>query len=790
MYWNHFILCSLIILNSLPGFAQTANPPSLKVIMQGEQFVGYLPEDVRWSPDSRRVYFSWNPEGELLRSTYQTDSLGASPQLLSTEEEAQLHGRGNYSKDRKWFLYEKNGDIFLLNLENGYLKPVTLTTERESSPTFDGREQWVVYQRNNNLFAWDRFIGTTRQLTHFKQGKAPSDKQAEGIDAWLESDQLELFEVLRDRKATREAREARKEQQKPTHPEPVYLNGQSVSQLKTSPDLKFVTYRLTQRREGNRTQVPQWITESGYVENQQARVKVGQPEDQYSTWILDLERDTCYPVVVEALDGIFDKPAYLREYHSGTEAYKPRYEKPREVVMHGPVYNEDGKALVEFKSMDNKDRWIALLDLETGKPTVLDRQHDDAWIGGPGISSWNLASGNIGWMPDQKTVWFQSEVSGYSHLYSIHTDTRIREALTQGSYEVLDAELSAFDTYFYITANKEGAAERHFYRLPVAGGEPERLTSLPGNHQVSLSPDEQMLAILYSYSNKPWELYLQPNRPGAFLQQITQSTTAEFNAYDWLDPEIVRFDARDGARVPARLYRPDSLRSNGAAVIFVHGAGYLQNAHRWWSSYYREYMFHNLLVKQGYTVLDIDYRASEGYGRDWRTGIYRHMGGKDLSDHVDGAKYLVQQLGIDEKRIGIYGGSYGGFITLMALFNEPGVFRCGAALRSVTDWAHYNHPYTGNILNTPASDSLAYRRSSPIYFAEGLQDHLLILHGMVDDNVQFQDVVRLSQRLIELGKTTWDMAVYPIERHGFTEASSWHDEYRRIYELFEKHLKE
>jgi dipeptidyl aminopeptidase/acylaminoacyl peptidase len=200
-------------------------------------------------------------------------------------------------------------------------------------------------------------------------------------------------------------------------------------------------------------------------------------------------------------------------------------------------------------------------------------------------------------------------------------------------------------------------------------------------------------------------------------------------------------------------------------------------------------MFHNLLADKGYTVLDIDYRASSGYGRDWRTGIYRHMGGKDLTDNLDGAKYLVDNLNIDSRRIGIYGGSYGGFITLMAMFTTPDVFAAGAALRPVTDWAHYNQGYTGSILNIPHLDSLAYAKSSPLYYAEGLKGALLICHGMVDTNVHFQDAVRLSQRLIELGKNNWELAVYPMEDHAFVEASSWTDEYKRILKLFEENLK-
>jgi dipeptidyl aminopeptidase/acylaminoacyl peptidase len=218
----------------------------------------------------------------------------------------------------------------------------------------------------------------------------------------------------------------------------------------------------------------------------------------------------------------------------------------------------------------------------------------------------------------------------------------------------------------------------------------------------------------------------------------------------------------------------------------VHGAGYLQNVHKWWSYYYREYMFHHLLAAKGYTVLALDYRGSAGQGRDWRTAIYRHMGGKDLEDQVDGARWLVTTLGIDSTRIGIYGGSYGGFITLMALFTRAGVFAAGAALRPVTDWAHYNEPYTARILNEPQGDSVAYQQSSPIYFAAGLTGRLLICHGMVDDNVHFQDTARLVQRLIELKKENWEVAIYPVESHAFRRSDSWTDEYRRILRLFDE----
>jgi dipeptidyl aminopeptidase/acylaminoacyl peptidase len=369
-------------------------------------------------------------------------------------------------------------------------------------------------------------------------------------------------------------------------------------------------------------------------------------------------------------------------------------------------------------------------------------------------------------------------------------ETGLKKTLTSGKYEVQQVQLSRDKTNFYITTNEVHPGEQQFYRLPASGGKAEKITTMTGANRVTVSPDEKYIAILYSYSNKPWELYLQKNEPGGKTEQITtKAMSDEFRSYPWRDPELITFTARDGVQVYARLYKPATPAANRPAVLFVHGAGYLQNAHKWWSYYFREYMFNNLLAANGYYVMDIDYRGSAGYGRDWRTAIYRHMGGKDLDDNVDGAGYLVKTYSVDPKRIGLYGGSYGGFLTLMALFTTPDVFAAGAALRPVTDWANYNHGYTSDILNEPYNDSLAYHRSSPIYFADGLKSHLLICHGMVDENVQFQDAVKLTQRLIELGKDNWEMAVYPMEDHGFVEPSSWTDEYKRIFKLFENTLK-
>ena len=156
---------------------------------------------------------------------------------------------------------------------------------------------------------------------------------------------------------------------------------------------------------------------------------------------------------------------------------------------------------------------------------------------------------------------------------------------------------------------------------------------------------------------------------------------------------------------------------------------------------------------------------------------------------LDGIEFLVANYGVDRGRVGIYGGSYGGFMTFMALFRAPEAFAAGAALRPVVDWMHYNDPYTARILNPPVIDPEAYQRSSPINHAAGLESPLLIAVGMQDDNVFFQDSVLLVQRLIELQKEHFEIAIYPLDAHTFVHPDSWLDEYRRIFRLMETNLK-
>lgn len=772
-----FIVSGCIMLS-----AQENQGLTVEKIMSDTVYLGEVPENLQWDENSERVYFSWRPMDKKKSEVYEVSISGTKPNPISNNQAKSLKKRHlSYSKDGKKALFERNGDIFIKDVKNGTETTLVATSEQETNPVFNQDESAIIFQRGQNLFTISTTGQGLSQLTNIVPEKTETQKPNEQ-DQWLKADQLAIFDAFK------------KNQENPTKdqtkPKTYFLpQSSSISHISADPTLRYVIFTEAYLPEQSRNIiVPNYVTPSGYTEDIHGRTKVGSHMPIHTTKIYDRKRDSIYTISTNNIPEIKRIPKYLEDYPDQL-AQRKRENKDRGVYIGQAVWNPNGSSgIVNVVSMDNKDRWIMKLDPSNGKLTLLDHQHDEAWIGGPGVGR-RYRTPELGWLDDH-TIYFQSEETGYSHLYSLNVANGEKKQLTSGNFEVQTLELSNDGKSFYFTANVEHPGITHFYKMPIGGGKMVKLTSMKGGNKVTMSPDEKWLAILHSTTTQPWELYLQENKPGAKAKKMTKTTSADFDAYAWKNPETITFKNRHGVDTHAQVFVPDNPLPNKPAVVFVHSNGYLQNVHYWWSYHFREYMFNNLLVDKGFTVINVDYTASSGYGRDVRTGIYRYMGGKDLSDLTDGAKLLVEKYGVNPNYIGLYGGSYGGFLTLMGLFTEPDVFKSGAALRSVTDWAHYNQGYTSNILNEPLTDEKAYKRSSPIYFADGFKGHLLMTHGIVDVNVNFQDIVRLTQRLIELGKDNWELAVYPLEDHDFVDPSSWTDQYKRILKLFEGTLTE
>lgn len=772
-----------------PSVREHAFELSIRNIMRRGEIVGQSPTDIAWTDDSNWVYFWWLPAGkdwDAEAQLWRVPASGGEPELIAHPREADslalTFSGGDISPDGLWRVTVHNGDLYLVDRRDLSVRRLTDTRDQIRAPRFAADGSSIFYTQQRQVYSSELETGAVRQLTDIRSGRARREREPDDQRAFLAEQQAELFEYVRRRQAREEVEQARSQAALTESVQTVHTGRMGTPRrVEIDRNGRYVAVTATRSADGQRqVLVPRWITEDGYTEVDETRAKVGDVQSSSHigihwvgsdsiTW-LDVDAAVRSHAMSHDPVGVF-LPEQVEAVRSG------------EIEINDPVFagwNEAGTyGLITARAANNQHRWTLSVEAGSGELIVLEHLADSAWVRGP-------CDPCTDWIGSTDQVYIVSEASRFSHLYTVNADGSGRQQLTDGSWEVHDVQIPENGEYFILRTNEQSPFEQHVYRMDFDGSGRTRIIEGVGYFEGTVSPDGRRLAVLHSTQNRPPELFVSENRPGAPLAQVTSSPSIEWLSFPWLRAEIIRFPARDGAQVPARIYRPADLgvTPNGAAVVFAHGAGYRQNVHEWWSGYYREYMFHHFLAAQGVTVLDVDFRHSAGYGRDWRTAVYRHVGGKDVADCVDGVRWLADHEGVDPARVGIYGGSYGGFLTLMAMFTEPDVFRAGAALRAVTDWAHYNNRHTSNTLNTPQDDPEAFERSSPIYHAEGLQGRLLMAHPMYDTNVHFSDIVRLTQRLIELGKEDWELAVYPTENHRMLDPASWVDQYRRIFELF------
>ncbi len=769
---------------------------TLEKIMSDPDWMGRSPESWYWGDDSNTVLFKQKREGNPLRDLYQqslSSQAGAqavkmAQMHIASDRFAQLNKAGTHE------VYTFSGNVFVKDVATQKVQQLTYTSATERNAMFLANGD-VAYRVGDKFFQHNIEQNRIIELASLVMSKAPSGE--ENL-SYIAQENHELIDYLALQKRNDNLRAEQADKLKAqngtiTTTEFYFGNGNRVVYASLSPkgDKMIVSIAKAGSTRSKTDIMPNYISSDGNIDAEKVRHRVADNRKyKEKLFLLDLKSGLKFPLSYDQLPGYDeDVLASVREenYKREGKTYESKNE-PRNIhVMRtwDPIkWQDDGNQVaVMLEAWDNKDRWIATVDLLQNKLTHQHRLHDEAWI--------NYTFNEFGWLDNTNTLYFLSEESGYSHLYTKSLKGKVKQ-ITSGRFEVSDLTLSRDETEIYFKANVKHPGIYEIYKVSTAGGDIQALTDMGGMNDYSLSPDESKLLIEHSTVTMPPELFVIDIANKAEPEQITYTVSDEFKSMPFTAPSIVAVpSSHQDEPVYSRVYLPKNhsqTTEKHRAVMFNHGAGYLQNSHLGWSGYFREYMFHSMLAQQGYVVIDMDFRASKGYGRDWRTAIYRHMGKPEVQDMLDGVEWLVENANVDRNRIGTYGGSYGGFLTLMALFNEPETFQSGSALRLVSDWAYYNHGYTSNILNTPEDDKIAYERSSPIYFAEGLNKPLLINAPMVDDNVFFQDSVRLVQRLIELEKQDFETAIYPVEPHGFVQPSSWLDEYRRIYKLFENTL--
>lgn len=788
----------------LAALASAGPEPDLRQIMADPEWIARSPEGAYWADDGSAVLYRRERAGDSgIDDLWRLPLDGIEPAEADTvpdEQRAFVAGGGSYDRERKRRVYEHGGDLFLRDLSTGEVTQLTRTTAFEGQPEFTADGAAVMFTRGGEVFLRGIASGVEMQAADVRL-EDPADDEDEARPA-MAALQHRLFAIVRDRQRRSDERGQRREELEAADPTrvagPFYL-GKGIGDIRRralSPSGRWMVVTVRRpTKNGERDRMPAYVNADGMVTSTPVRAKVGEVEEPGDrVFLLDLISEEHHELDLGVLPMITDDPlAWLK--HTGDkddddagEDGDDKEPEPRPADVTRIEWDEMGERVaLQFRSADNKDRWIAGVDFEADPPALVPVHHlrDEAWI--------NWEFNGMGWVPGSGTLWFLSEESGYGHLYLHDADAGTTAQATSGTFEVRDVAASADAAFLYFRSNRLDPTVYEVERYSFATGKAEPITLRGGSvDSFRLSPSGDRLLLIWSSAMQPPELYVVPARPMAKAVRLTDTIEDAYAGFDWVEPAFVKVPSSHAdLPIHCRLYVDENVEVEGGKpiVLFIHGAGYTQHVYNGWSYYFREHLFHTLLARRGYIVLAPDFRASEGYGRDWRTAIYRQMGTPELEDLDDCIEWLADAHGADRERVGLYGGSYGGFVTLMAMFQRPGVYRAGAALRSVTDWTQYNHGYTSNILNTPEIDPEAFERSSPIEFAEGLEGALLMCHGMLDDNVVAQDTIRLAQRLIELEKENWEMALYPVEPHGFLEPSGWLDEYRRILKLFEREVR-
>ncbi|HRX11506.1 MAG TPA: DPP IV N-terminal domain-containing protein, partial [Draconibacterium sp.] len=426
-----------------------------KIMQEPANWIGTSPENISWNEQSNIIYFDWNPEKDTLSSLFSYSLKTGKIAKTPLEEKRKLAGRNSaYNSAKSKKVYVSTGNLFLFDIEKNTTQQLTDWLERISSPKFVRHDTEISFLKDNNLFCINPETGLIRQITNFVSGDEKPESKTKGQDLFLENQQKDLFNVLKGRDAKEKARKYKEELEEEKELLKIYLGKKRLRNAELSPSGKYVVYNTFLNAQGGKqTSVTHFVTESGYTEEKDGRTKVGSPQSETEMGIFDIENNKLIKIKTDEIPGLKDLPEYLKNYPERMPKDSSEI-KNRAINIMGPVWNEtQDLAVIVALSHDNKDRWILLLDPATGKTETLDRQHDEAWIGGPGIGGWGMSTGDLGWMPDGKSVWFHSEVSGYSHLYAVNIGTKKKTALTSGEFEVSDAFISKDKKHFYFTAN-------------------------------------------------------------------------------------------------------------------------------------------------------------------------------------------------------------------------------------------------------------------------------------------------------------------------------------------------
>ncbi len=417
---------------------------------------------------------------------------------------------------------------------------------------------------------------------------------------------------------------------------------------------------------------------------------------------------------------------------------------------------------------------LLIADTATGKTRGALSENDPNWIN---------VSDDLYFLKDGKRFLWSSERSGYRHLYLYELEGKQLAQLTKGDWEV--SSLDGVDEskgLLYFTATEKSPMERHLYRVAFDGAGFARLTKDDGTHAAVLAPNAAAFYDTYSNTATPprQDLY---RADGSRIATINENKIAELADYHLSPMEFVTVKSRDGVQLNASIIKPPDFNPQNKypVLVYTYGGPHAQVVRNMWGG--ANFLWHQLMAQKGYIIFSVDNRGSEGRGHAFETPLHFRMGAQELSDQRDGVQYLKSLPYVEAKRIGIWGWSYGGHMTLHAMFEAGDDFKVGFAGGPVTDWRYYDTIYTERYLGLPQKNEKGYQDSSPVKYAGQLKGKLLIAHGTGDDNVHYANTLAVINDLIEAGKYVEVMA-FPGRGHGVSDPPARRVLWQRVTQFF------
>jgi dipeptidyl aminopeptidase/acylaminoacyl peptidase len=469
----------------------------------------------------------------------------------------------------------------------------------------------------------------------------------------------------------------------------------------------------------------------------------------------------------------------------------------------GLAWVDNAHLVFDGQSADFKSYFIYLADTASGNTKTIHEIHEEKFWS---IPDWGEAGAQPWPSPNGKWIAFISDQDGWDHLYVMPASGGDAVQVTKGKFEAWRPAWSHDSTRIAFDANVEDHPGDRVLGIAKIGDDPAHaeITYIPAEPGTNIEPHwsegDGRLVYQHTDSRNSADLYTVGTNPGTPPPvRLTDSMPAGMDRSQFVEPQFVHFPGPDGQQVPGWLFVPKNINKNvkHPAILWIHGDGVNQNYDGWHvqRNYAVYYSIHQYFLQKGYVVFAPDYRGSIGYGRDWRTGVYMDVGGKDAKDAWMGANYLKTLPYVDADRIGVWGLSYGGFFTLIAMTDQPKLFRAGVDVAGVTDYTmYYSDPYhgdwTASRIGTPEQNPQVYANASPLSHIDRLERPLLVLHGTADVNVPFLESVWLIDEALKKHKGDLiSFMIYPGEFHYFTREHVLRDAWHRVDDFFDLHLR-